>query len=425
VQLFDLRLSLGTSSQQRKTNYFLLYCVALLGVYARTLWIWIGQGLPLAARSDFVIFYTAGEVIRAGRATDLYSLALQTEVQQQLLAPYQVAFPDGLLPYNYPPFAALTLLPLTFLPLEAAFVIWTTVNLALIGLTLRVLLNYLGFADCKTFAWAVLLNLSFFPVFEALVKGQTSLLMLLLMSTSIVSLSRGQSVRAGVLLALGLFKPQLTIIAVIVLVLQRHWRALAGFSVTAGVLLLTSLLVVGLHGVIRYVQLLVEMSRWNCRYAICPIWMANWRGLAERLGAMLHMDLNWLATALVLLSLGLIWLIWRPNQVAEKVDFDLGWALTVILSLLVSPHLYGHDLSLWVLAAALYHHHEQRTRPSAQQGLTLIALGHMTAIAFRPLWGDLAQVQADFTWMIIVVAVLSWQLSNYRKCTDVVGKCWR
>lgn len=68
---------------------------------------------------DFVSYWAAGVLALGGNPADAYDLALHRAVQM-------AAVPiDGLMPFPYPPFVLLLLLPFGLLPYALAAALWT------------------------------------------------------------------------------------------------------------------------------------------------------------------------------------------------------------------------------------------------------------------------------------------------------------
>ena len=76
---------------------------------------------------DFTLL-TGAHIVGAGHLSNLYDLATQTAFQTPLLGGY--TFPGGLLPFNYPPYVAFFLLPLSYLSAPVAYYLWLGVTVA-------------------------------------------------------------------------------------------------------------------------------------------------------------------------------------------------------------------------------------------------------------------------------------------------------
>ena len=282
-------------------------------------------------------------MLRDGHASHLYDLKLQERYQ----ARFNIKIRDGALPYNHPAYQLLVFLPLARLDYPTAFLIWGAMNcFFVIGIS-KLLRPYI---DRENRGLCAALWLAFFPIAAALWQGQDSILTALLFAATFVSLKRGRDGLAGCLIALGLYKPHLVIPVVAMFIFTRQWRAVLGFAVTGAALALLSIVIVGWGGTVGYWQLLSWIAENN--YSIDPMKMANLRGLlnylfaAAILGAIVQALI--VATSIAVL----VWAMsaWKGKVARDDPMFDLRFAQLVVVTLLLSYHLYVHDLSLLALA---------------------------------------------------------------------------
>src|SRR5437868_14028208 len=141
---------------------------------------WRARELVRRAYPDFTIFYSAGTILRRGLGHQLYDEATQFRIQQEFAA--GVSIRQGPLPYNHPPFDALIFEPLARLPYFSAYLLWDLVNLLmLLAVVLLLRPHILMLQGSSAFFW-VFVSLAFFPVFIALLQGQDSILLLLLVT---------------------------------------------------------------------------------------------------------------------------------------------------------------------------------------------------------------------------------------------------
>ena len=355
------RLSLGLGLPNKRWRFFLLYCLETLFAYGYVILrgarpgFWVGP-------HDFTSFYTGALMLRQGLGSRLYDLAAQAQVQQALLRPYGWVFADGLLPYIYPPFLAVLFVPLTWVSLQWAFILWNLANLALIITTVALLLAQWRRLSPGYLAISTVIALAFIPVFQGVRNGQSSFLVLLALTLTYVAQAKKHEALSGLALAFGLIKPQLVVLFVLWLLVRRRWRALLAFGAAAIALLFVSCGITGSDGLMAYLPLTRQMLAWDGRYGIYPAVMPNLRGTVVRLS---HLHQAWqgsppstLATMLanVLFALPILWLLflgWRTSRQGSMGAEDLCFAQTISAGLLLSPHLYGHDLSLLVLGGFL------------------------------------------------------------------------
>lgn len=226
----------------------------------------VRQGYP-----DFTIFYTAGKMLHEGLGHNLYNGALQYEVQQTFAAGVRIR--KGPLPYNHPPFEALIFEPLASLDYPTAYLVWSMINLAILGLLPFLLRPYIpALAQYPAFV-CLLVFLGFFPVLVALLQGQDVILLLLLNALAFAALKRKADTLAGCWLGLSVFKFQLIVPLVLILLCWKRTRVAQSFAVTAAVLAAISVAITGWAGVLRYPWYVLHFEKfmergespWTCR----------------------------------------------------------------------------------------------------------------------------------------------------------------
>jgi hypothetical protein len=327
-----------------------LYFVAMVALHGDVLWqsrLSIPQGLP-----DFSGAYTAGRILRDGHGSRLYDDVLQESVQRSF-SERAVQKRRTILPYIHLPYEALLFAPLAYFPYLTAYVIWLGVNLALlcaIPFLLRRRLEALG--KVPLHSW-LLACLAFFPIFVALIQGQDSVLLLFLYCLAWTSLERASEFAAGSWLALGLYKYHLVV--PFVLPLWRRKKLIAGFLSVATILGLISLAIVGWPSLLRYPRYLWGTEH-NLKYGFntLPGLTTNLRGLISGVVPAAHPEIN--NGLIVLLSaIVLLLMMYAAGKTSpagsggRRALFALGMVGTVLLSY----HLYVHDLSLLFLAIVL------------------------------------------------------------------------
>ena len=297
---------------------------------------------------DFTIFYTAGKCILQGHGRQLYDLETQFAIQREFAA--EVKHRENPLPFNHPPFEALLFAPLARLPYVAAYLVWAVFNLALIlgfWILLRPRLPSLhGFLP----ALPLLAMFAFFPLIMALLQGQDSILLLFLYGLAFTALTTRRPFVAGLCLGLALFKFQLVLPFVLVLLVRRQWRAITGFVVTAFGLLLVSAAVVGWGGVLAYPGFVLRLSRSGAQAGIYPRDMPNLRGLVA---GSLHLSGLPATLLIIALSVALVALAAHWWRVQAGRQFVLGFSLCLTVTIIISYHMLVHDLSLLILPILL------------------------------------------------------------------------
>jgi hypothetical protein len=316
---------------------------------------WHAKDDALKGSADFSAFYSAVRMVQQGQGSRLYDIGAQGRMQSALYP--KVTTRSGTLIYDHPPFEALLYLPLAYVSYQAAYIIWDILNILLLLLTMALLWRYM--AQLKTL-WAplpILVFLGFFPVFVDLLQAQDSILLLLVFTLVFINLKEGQDLRAGFFLALTLFKFQYTLPFMVPFLLWRRWKVVGGFAISSGILFLLSLPVAGFRGTLSYVTFLSSLVKGLSSHhvqsalGILSNTMPNIRGAVEMMvPSLLPQSLQ--KPIIVLFSgLAVLWLArrWPMGRSLSEKNFDLGFSLAVVTSVLVSYHLQLHDLSLLLI----------------------------------------------------------------------------
>ena len=325
-----------------------------------------------ARRADFGTLYTSGLMIREGKGPKLYDVEEQQRIQEKFLGR------QGVLIVIHPPFEALLLAPLARLSYYGAYVAWGAINLSLWMLCAHLIRPYAPVPQ-QTFQYFILC-FAFYPLWVALIQGQTSVLLLFLYCLVFLSLKRRQDFRAGAFLGLGLFKFQLVLPFALICLLRGKWRLIAGF--VAAVLLLgaLSILAVGPGGVVSYVQLLMDTIRHPANPAYASNKSADMPTLQGFFATVLTrwVAVNWINAGVASISAVLLLLTaWRWRREEEQGgDARLGlvFAAALAVSLLTGFHLLAHDLSPMLLALLLAIAVSPRSQPSGWRRLLIVSI---------------------------------------------------
>jgi Glycosyltransferase family 87 len=307
----------------------------------------IPEGLP-----DFSGAYTAGRILRDGQGSRLYDDVLQESVQRSF-SPRAVQKRGTILPYIHLPFEALLYAPLAHFSYLTAYAIWLGVNLALLGsipFLLRRRLEALGKAPLYFWLLAVL---AFFPIFVALIQGQDSILLLFLYCLAWTCLERGADLASGSWLALGLYKYHLVV--PFLLTMWRRQKLIAGFLSVAAVLGLISLAITGWPTLVGYPRY-VWGTEHDLKYGFnsLPGLNTNLRGLISGLVPTAHRDIE-IGLIVLLSAIVLLLMLYAASKTssADSEGRQALFALGLVGTVLLSYHLYVHDLSLLFLAIVL------------------------------------------------------------------------
>ena len=309
--------------------------------------------------ADFTAFYTGWRIVLEGHGTQLYDPAVQAEVQHRILGGQ--TYEGGLAAFVNPPHMVLPYTPLGLLPLDAAYLAWTGVQVLLLAAIVAMLLRGVArdWTRVERFG-LVAAFVAFPPLAMGFFQGAYALVLVAGVVGALVAMGERRDARAGGLLALASVKPQgMFGMATAVLVSRRPaaLAALAGWSLGLSILA-TAVLGPAIWG--SYLRFLGTYASSFDRLSANPSVMWNLRGtLALLLGRDNAATVDGLAYAGFAVGLVAIAWLWRRgwplrrDSARQNRDTALRVALTIVLTLLLSPHLNPHDDTLAAIAVAL------------------------------------------------------------------------
>jgi hypothetical protein len=357
--------------------------------------------------TDFLIVLTGADILQSGHPTAVYDAATQAATQAALLRQGRYGA-KLLLPFNHPPFEMLLFAGLRAAGLSdaAAFGARTLISLLALVAAGRALAGGWPIPG-RAGTVAALALFTFFPVLNGLLLGQNSAGVLLGWAAGSAALRRRAWGWAGLAFALLALKPQLGFVLLGVLLLAQYWRTLGVWLLTVAGAVALTLPILGLDWPLRYGAFLVRFALGPPDAATDPAAMQNWRGLATHLLG--PGDAATALTALLTLASGLVilWLWWKatPHRPAPGSGaWDRRWTITLLLALLISPHLLLHDFALaivpgWMLAA--------RARATGDWRLAAW-LGIGWTLGLVALYRALP-VPLTVLWVVVTAGWLLWQ----------------
>jgi hypothetical protein len=323
---------------------------------------------------DYPAFYTAGLLVRHGEAENLYRFERHQQIQRQLF-PGAPAFEHGVAASMNPPQFALFTAPLSALPYTWSLAVWSAAQLLCFVLALWMLRGILPGLRSQQGALLCIMALLFVPLNTCINGGQNSGFSLLLHTSILVALVRRREATAGFLLALGLYKPQLFLGLLPLLLMSGFGRVLPAFAVTT----------VAIVGITAWLCGAVRFVEW-WHIAFSPFYqseafsqasgMYSWTSFWELLLGNTRMTylLGYACAAVIFAALAWCWLrCWHRDEQHEQPGTDVGscdlpvlYGLSVSGIVLMSPHLGAYDLTLLVLPGLVFaervlamprHHH--------------------------------------------------------------------
>jgi glycosyl transferase family 87 len=284
--------------------------------------------------ADFRAYYAAGRMVLDGNAHLLYDLRKVAEVQNLWVA----ADNDTKL-FIHPAYEAWLFAPISHCHFYAAYLTWVVVNVALVISVFRLMKPHNTLQPWMLFAYL--------PVSVAIAQGQDSIILGVLLIAAFNRLCQGQTFAAGVLIGLGTFRFQYTLVLVGFFLLWKVWRLALGYALSTAIAVLLSILVAGWHAQSQYLSLLRTIANSPTRMPLSfadrttqpLLYMVNLRGALAAMGS----------TRIVLVAIVCLapacftYLIGRSRRDPERL------LIAMITACLISYHTFAHDLSLLIL----------------------------------------------------------------------------
>ena len=389
---------------QRSSRAIVIASAVAAGLLITYVWLWAGVSSLDIARSDFTGFAVGSTMLGAGHGAAIYDQALQARLHAGLIAPLHLAN----LPFVSPPAAAAAMLPLTVLPLAAAYRVWQATQL--------LMLTAAAVIAMRAAPWPATLRRAprFATVLVALAGAGTLALGLLAQWDGLSALGvagayalwrrdarlAGGAVLAGCTL---LAKPHLMLGVAALLLGWRDRRVLAGAGASMAVLALASVVLVGPAGIHGFVAaVLDDAGRWPLASMLGFSGLTgSWLG--DSTTARLLAGAGSLAALAACLALG-------RRLAADRGLLEPALAGGMALSLLATPHLLAQDLVLLApLFVALSAWAAERDAEGTWEGrrgrVVLIAWSMLAAAASFDLGAQGAAPPGRLVpWALLVVA---------------------
>lgn len=326
-------------------------------------------------------------------------------------------FHDG---FTYPPFAALTFVPISVLPAAAAYALWTLVSLVLLTILVgmsfsRLLARVPGRWRALALGAVTALAVLTVPVAENLSLGQVGVALTLACVIDVTG--RAPRLPRGVLVGLATAVKLTPGLFFVHYVLTRQWRALAtGVGTTLGAWALAWVVLPHdsqayfLHG------LATDPSRAGSILEVGnqSLWGLTHRALGAAAGPV------WISACLVVGAVGMA----RARQAHRAGDVMAAATLVGLTSLLLSPVSWMHA-GMWLIPAVGLLIDDGRRRSRLLLGLmTVVVLNMLTPHPPDPTSGPLS-LRAWHESLVVIyllfVTALPYRASQHRSLTPAEG----
>lgn len=279
---------------------------------------------------DFVIFWTAGQLLREGRLLEVFDPAAFMAAAHRLFSPK--------LPFHfwsYPPPALFLVAPLAaFKGYFSALIAWTITGLAALWGALRL------FPPTTVTGPGVALLLLSPAVAVNIAFGQNGAFTAALLLGGLALADR-RPWMAGALLGLLIFKPQIALLLPVAVLAGRRWRMLGGAALSATALVLLSVAIFGMDAWRAFAAHTLPMQATMLQHGVGPFrWMMPSAFIAARL---LGVDYAPALAAQAPFTLAGAWLVWRAWR-APDAPPDLRSAVLAMATFVATPQAFNYDL---------------------------------------------------------------------------------
>jgi alpha-1,2-mannosyltransferase len=287
----------------------------------------------LVKGTDFLHFYTLGNLASRDRGDLLYDMRAQAELARE----YVPQSSNSVYVPLYGPQVSLVFAPLARLSYGWALTAWLSLNLLIYGFCC-----YAVWKTCSNLQehqWTVLILAFAFPgFFHLLLWGQTSGLALLCFTLAYLALRRDQKIVAGLAIGSLIFKPQLGLATAVVFVCAQEWKVILGALAATSLQLAAARMHYGAGTMRAYFRALANLEsmlallepRLYQTHSLRSLWLllVPWPHVALGL---------YVVSALGVLLLAVQ--CWKG-----KASLEIRYAGLLVASVLVSPHVTVYDL---------------------------------------------------------------------------------
>jgi hypothetical protein len=375
---------------------FLLGAFFLAGWFALLLFNLLTEYRGPKGGVDYLAHYAAGYIMRYVSPARLYDLDLQIQVQQSVVSADRVS---RYYYYNHTPLLAGILRWVTTKDYDASYFRWMLVLVAFHLVSLGFLL-----VSLRRFQWKVqelwilgISGLLFAPAFVACLKGQDSTFLVLGVSLWTFGLLTAGERLAGLGLALAVIRPQVAL-ALAIPFLFRQRKVWWWFLAWGAILLVCCTLLVGVQGLEGFLRVLLLSGQGS---GIDVTFMLTLKGALARLFPALDAQalaiIGYGGYALALLSLCIVWARSRLIEVRHI-------GLAVVFSMVFSPHMHNHDLTLLLIPALCAATVLAESQIWSRRWAALLPLGASLLLAIN----DITYIRTLVYLMMLAFALLSW-----------------
>lgn len=356
--------------------------------------------------TDFLHFYTLGDLAVHGRGDLLYNMRAQALWMHQLV-PASAGW--SYVPL-YGPQVSMFFAPLGILSYGWALFVWLLINAAIYAACC-----FAVWSVCprlQRYGWTVFILAAAFPgFFHLLAWGQTTGIALGCFTLAFLALRSRRDLLAGLAIGCLIFKPQLGLAAAVVFLLALEWKVVLG-AVISGLLELGMGWAYYGNGVMQaYFH-----ATWHVREVLPLLEPRPYQ--MHSLRAFWGLLLPWPMVAFVCYVLSaLVVLVIALQFWRSSLPLDLRFSALLIASVLVAPHLTVYDLVILAPAFLLLANHAVATTNPAWSAMAGLLL-YLCYPLF--LLGPLAKI-THLQLSVVALAGLLWLAGHPEKAGETLS----
>ncbi len=279
-------------SQKWSKYWYCLIILMFITLYVYSLFKNISDGQYI---TDYLAFWSAGKVANEAGYSSIYDSNLLESAQLDVL--YSLGFQE--INFDYFPFPNLSIFVIPFQLLSMisflpSYWIWTIINwIFLIGYFFYFIRQITPKSRKQKFSSSILFALLFsFPTFNNYSWGQIDALLFICAGEIIRNSIQRRQFTTGIWIGLLVLKPQLIVLIIPSLLIQRSFPILKGAIVSGSLLTLSSLFISGTKGFVGMIKLWLGFLPGMA--SNFPEGMMNWRMVGLRFNEIFQNNLGWI-----------------------------------------------------------------------------------------------------------------------------------
>jgi glycosyl transferase family 87 len=299
--------------------------IVLFGMAVLCLYVFPTKDRVLRGQNDYVGLYIGGKLLGT---PGLYSREANIRAAHEAIGTVLTG-----VAYIRPAFHAVLLKPLTLLPYQLSFWVFTVISLASMLWFVRTFAR-----DCPELP--VLASFSL-PIAGCLANGQDTLIVLALAGLSILLARQGRDFVSGMVLSLCTVKFHLFLLIPVLVVATRRWRILQGGAAGCALLVLAGFAAAGFNWIPAYLHAIRDPWVTPCLGCMPNVHGAVFAIAGEKGSLPLEIALSSVVAAFCVVGM------------ARSKNYEYAFAISLIGGVLLSYHIQLHDLVILLLPLAL------------------------------------------------------------------------